>query len=105
MTETNGHFEKGIWIEGTVPATETPDPVDKRLSEATKSLRESIEELVTATFDLFTTDEGKMCMGRTFEEAQAQLRKSYDEIRARAKIELEEVKAGEPDHSSHNKKP
>lgn len=105
MTETNGHFEKGIWIEETFPATGTPVAIDRRLSEATKSVSASIDALMNVAHDLVTTDEGRKCIGRTFEEAQAQLRKSFDEIIARAKLEVEKAKAGKPAHSSQNARP
>ena len=94
MTTTNGHFEKGIWIEETVPAAENPGTIDMRLADATKSVSVSIDELMTVAHDLVTTDEGRKCIGRTLEEAQAQLRKSFEEIIARAKLEVEKAKAG-----------
>ncbi len=105
MTQTNGHFEKGIWIEETVPVTETPDAIDRRLSDATKSVTVSFDELMSVAHDLVTTDEGRKCIGRTLEEAQAQIRKSFDEIISRAKLEVEKAKAGKPAHSSHKDKP
>jgi heme oxygenase len=90
MTDEKGHFEQGRWV------VETPDPVpqsnenviDKRLSDATRSVAASIDDMVKVTRDLITTEEGKQYIDRTMKELQAEFQKSLEQIVRRAKDEL-----------------
>jgi hypothetical protein len=90
MTEKPGHFEKGVWIEDLPPAPqETADPIDKRLSEATKGVITSINTVMNVTRELVTTDEGRQYIEKTMNDTQKQVQQTLDTIVSRAKAELE----------------
>jgi uncharacterized protein (DUF3084 family) len=91
MTEEKGHFEKGRWVVESEPsATQTnKNAIDKRFSEATKSVISSIDDVMKVTHDLVTTDEGKQFIEKTIKDTQMQIQKSFDDIFSRAKNELD----------------
>jgi hypothetical protein len=95
MTEKPGHFEKGIWVVDKQPvASQTSeDAIDRRLSEATKAVISSLDNVMNVTHDLVATDEGKQYIETTIKDAQKQIQKSFDAIISRAKTELEKTKA------------
>jgi hypothetical protein len=57
MAENKGRFEKGQWVvENDPPATQAGEnDIDKRFSEATKSVVSSIDNVMKVTHDLVTT--------------------------------------------------
>jgi len=91
MTEKKGHFEKGRWVVESEPAvTQTGgNVIDKRFSEATKSVISSIDDVMKVTRDLVTTEEGKQYIEKTIKDTQTQIQKSFDEIISRVKDELD----------------
>ena len=91
MAEKKGHFEKGLWVEEKEPsATPTGAPViDKRLSDATKSVISSVDDMMKVTRDLLTTEEGKQYLEKTLKDTQTQIQKSFDEIISKLKDELD----------------
>ncbi|MCK9590983.1 MAG: hypothetical protein M0Q91_03080 [Methanoregula sp.] len=91
MTEKKGHFEKGIWVLDSEPLTPQAngDAIDKRLSEATKTVMSSLDNVMGVTHDLVTTDEGKQYIEKTIKDAQVQIQQSFDAIINRAKAELD----------------
>jgi hypothetical protein len=91
MTEKKGHFEKGLWVEEKQsPATQTGETViDKRFSDATKSVISSVDDMMKVTRDLITTEEGKQYIEKTLKDTQTQIQKSFDEIISRVKDELD----------------
>ena len=91
MTEKKGHFEKGQWVVKSEPAvTQTGgNVIDKRFSEATKSVISSIDDVMKVTRDLVTTEEGKQYIEKTIKDTQTQIQKSFDEIISRVKDELD----------------
>jgi len=93
MTENKGHFEKGKWVVESEPsATQTGEKViDKRFSDATKSVISSIDDVMKVTRDLITTEEGKQYIEKTIKDTQTQIQKSFDEILSRAKDELDKT--------------
>jgi hypothetical protein len=95
MTEKPGHFEKGIWVVDKQPVAPQAngDAIDKRLSEATKAVISSIDNVMSVTHDLVATDEGKQYIETTIKDAQKQIQQSFDAIISRAKAELEKTKA------------
>jgi hypothetical protein len=95
MSEKPGHFEKGIWVVESEPSTSqtSVDAIDKRLSEATKAVIASIDNVMSVTHDLVATDEGKQYIETTIKDAQKQIQQSFDAIINRAKAELEKTKA------------
>lgn len=93
MTEKKGHFEQGRWVEEieqpAVPVNE--NVIDKRLSDATKSVISSIDNVITVTHDLVTTKEGQQYIEKTMKDTQVQVQKSFDGILRQVKAELEKA--------------
>jgi hypothetical protein len=94
MTEKKGHFEQGRWVEENEPAvTALPGTViDKRLTDATKSILSSIDDMISVTHDLVTTEEGKQYIEKTMKETHRHVQKSFDDILSRVKTELDKAK-------------
>jgi hypothetical protein len=91
MAENKGHFEKGRWIVASeLPATQ-PDGnvIDKRFSDATKSVISSIDDVMKVTHDLVTTEEGKQYIEKTIIDTQTQIQKSFEDIISRVKDEVD----------------
>jgi hypothetical protein len=74
MTETQGHFEKGVWVEEPIPAKETekvapevdeaekatPEiDVEKIIETARESISRTITDVKTLGITLFGTKEGR----------------------------------------------
>jgi ElaB/YqjD/DUF883 family membrane-anchored ribosome-binding protein len=95
MTEKPGHFEKGLWVEDREPPApqKNDDTIDKRLSEATRAVISSVDNVMSVTHDLITTDEGKQYIETTLKETKNQIQQSLDAIISRAKAELDKTKA------------
>ncbi|MGD0534367.1 MAG: hypothetical protein ABR999_02855 [Methanoregula sp.] len=94
MTEKKGHYEKGIWVEDPVAApAKEENPIDIRLAAATKSVLSAMDDLAKVTHDLVATDEGKKHIEKTVKETTVQVQKSFDDILARAKAEVDKAKA------------
>jgi hypothetical protein len=94
MTEKTGHYEKGAWIEDRalpVPQAER-EAIEKRLSEATKAVITSIDNVMTVTRDLVTTDEGKQYIDKTLEDTRRKLQVSCEDVLSRVKTEIEKTK-------------
>ncbi|PKL58986.1 MAG: hypothetical protein CVV34_00265 [Methanomicrobiales archaeon HGW-Methanomicrobiales-5] len=91
MAENKGHFEKGRWVvECERPATQPEGTViDKRFSDATKSVISSIDDVMKVTHDLVTTEEGKQYIEKTIKDTQTQIQKSFDDIISRVKDEVD----------------
>jgi hypothetical protein len=91
MTEQKGHFEKGRWVlESESPVTQTGgNVIEKKFSEATKSVKSSIDDVMKVTRDLVTTEEGKQYIEKTINDTQTQIQKSFEEIISRVKDELD----------------
>ena len=89
MTGTNGHFEKGVWMEESVPAAAPDqDAIDQRFAGAAKSVISSIDEVMNVTRELVTSEEGKQYIEKTLKETQAKVRQSLDEVISKMKDEL-----------------
>jgi len=95
MTDKPGHFEKGIWVEDSQPVVPqaNSEAIEKRLSEAAKAVITSIDNVMSVTHDLVTTDEGKQFIEKTMKDTQKQIQQSFDAIISRAKTELDKTKA------------
>jgi hypothetical protein len=96
MSEKAGHFENGIWIEEREPPTPQADrdAFEKRLSEATKAVITSIDNVMVVTHDLVNTDEGRQYIEKSIREAERQIQLSLDAIVGRVRAEVERTKAG-----------
>lgn len=96
MTEKTGHFEQGRWVIDEPPkasALPAQDPVEKRLVEATRSVIDSIDDVMNAAHDLMTTPEGQQYIDRTLRDTQVEIQKSLDDILRKARDELEKTKS------------
>jgi len=91
MTEKKGHFEQGRWVEESEPVAASADKnvIDKRFSEATKSVISSIDDVMKVTHELVTTKEGKQYIEKTIRDTQSQIQKSFDDIIGRVKDEVD----------------
>lgn len=91
MTEKTGHFEKGRWVVDSEPPVPQPgeDSIDKRLSEATGAVMSSVDNVMSVTHDLITTDDGKQFIEKTIKDTQMQIQQSLDAIISRVKAELD----------------
>lgn len=91
MTEAKGHFEQGRWVDESEPVAAPADKnvIDKRFSEATKSVISSIDDVMKVTHELVTTKEGKQYIEKTIRDTQSQIQKSFDDIIGRVKDEVD----------------
>jgi hypothetical protein len=96
MTEKKGHFEQGRWVEEIEPSAAPAggNVIDKRLTDATKSILSSIDDMINVTRDLVTTEEGKQYIEKTMKDTHSHVQKSFEGILSRVKTELE--KKGKP---------
>ncbi|NMA10529.1 hypothetical protein L21_1435 [Methanoculleus chikugoensis] len=63
MSETEGRFEKGRWVVDPAPEPEEePTPaaptIEKRMQEASESVRKAVNDVVSTGQHLFGTPEG-----------------------------------------------
>ncbi|WP_292368433.1 hypothetical protein [Methanoregula sp. UBA64] len=97
MAEKKGHFENGLWVEDPVAAPSAPQkedpPIDLRFAAATKSVISAMDDLAKVTRDLVGTDEGRKHIEKSVKETTDNVRKSFDDILARAKTEVEKAKS------------
>jgi hypothetical protein len=95
LTDTTGHFEKGVWVNDPKipekPVENNEDAIDIRLAAATRSVLAAMDDLAKATHDLVTTEEGKKHIEKTVKETTLQVQKSFDDIFIRAKAEMEKA--------------
>jgi len=94
MAEKSGRFEQGVWVEEKQPVALQADggTIDQRLSDATKSVRSSIDNVVSVTHDLVATPEGKAFIENTIKDTQKHFQVSFEALISRAKAELEKTK-------------
>ena len=93
MTGQKGHFEKGRWVTDSEPATTQTEVnvIDKRFTDATKSVIVSVDNVMKVTRDLVTTEEGKQYIEKIIKDTQTQIQKSFDEIVSHVKNELDKT--------------
>jgi hypothetical protein len=106
MTEKKGHFVNGLWVEDPVAAPAKEEhPIDIRLAAATKSVLSAMDDLAKVTHDLVATDEGKKHIEKTVKETTVNVQKSFDDILARARAEVDKAKADIEKATADMKKP
>ena len=95
--EKPGHFEKGIWVEdkavAAAPADAGAEAFDRRLSEATKAMFQSIDNVMNVTRDLVSTPEGKQYIEKSITDTRSQIQQSFDLFLKQARADLEKKKA------------
>ena len=91
MTEKKGHFVQGRWVEDSpAPARSAgSSDIETRLSQTTKSVIASIDDVMSVTRDLVTTEEGRKYIEKTVRDTEKQVQRSFDEILMTVKSELE----------------
>ncbi len=91
MTEQKGYFEQGRWVLESEPLATRVDEnvIDKRFSEATRSVISSIDDVMKVTRDLVATEEGKQYIEKSIKDTQMQIQRSFDEIIRHVKNELD----------------
>ena len=98
MSEAKGHFENGIWVnEKAAPAAAAPaqeeTSLDGRLAAATKSVISAVDDLAKVSRDLVATEEGRKHIEKSVKATTENVKKSFDDIFAKAKAEVEKAKA------------
>ena len=78
----------GLWTR-TTGTPKAADAIDKRLTEATRAVISSVDNVMNVTHDLVTTDEGKQFIEKTIKDTQVQIQQSFEEIVGRIKAELD----------------
>jgi len=94
MTEKKGHYEKGVWVEDPVAAPAKEEhPIDVRIAAATKSVISAMDDFAKVTRDLVATDEGRKHIEKSVKDTTNNVKKSFDDILARAKSEVDKAAA------------
>jgi hypothetical protein len=90
MTETEGHFEQGRWVDNPAPVPETDTGrIDARITAATGDVIAALENAAAVTRDLVASEEGKRYIEKTMKDTTAEVRSTFDGILARARTELD----------------
>ena len=86
-------FKNGVWVEEPAVPEKIPerkiDPIDIRLTAATRQVLSVLNYLATATHDLVTTEEGKSHAGKMVKDTTTRVHKSFDAILIRAKAGMD----------------
>ena len=73
---TDGRFEKGRWVEEpseqALP-TGTTENLEERVAVARSSFGKGLNDLLSVSSDLLTTNEGRRHIGRTMDKASEEI--------------------------------
>lgn len=94
MTQKEGHFEKGRWVEEEEPAPETPSApsapsVDDLIDEASQSVRRAVGDVTALGRHLFLTEEGRGHLEKKARDAGAVLERAVTEVAEKARKSYE----------------
>jgi hypothetical protein len=105
MSENEGHFEKGRWVEGESPQPEEQEPAreapktgtdtpetERLLDEASRSVHRAIDDVIRAGRHLFGTQEGRDHIEKKVRKAGDDLEKVIDDVAEAARETLEKRK-------------
>jgi len=84
---SEGHFEEGKWIEeplGEVPSTESTDDLAIKVSAAKSSFGKGLDDLLSVSKDLLTTQEGRHHIGKSMDQAGAEIMSTLEETAKKA---------------------
>ncbi|PWR74621.1 hypothetical protein ACKUB1_01275 [Methanospirillum stamsii] len=84
MGASGGHFDKGRWVddrEPESPSEDVNDTIETRLRFAAGQIGKGIDELFSAGSDLFSTQEGRLALGRKLDGICSDIVQSCEEIR------------------------
>lgn len=80
-----GRFEKGRWVEEpTKQASGSQEDLTERLSEAKASFGKGLDDLLSVGRDLLTTQEGRRHIGRSMDQAGAEIMGTLEETAKKA---------------------
>ncbi|QSZ67793.1 hypothetical protein RJ40_09895 [Methanofollis aquaemaris] len=90
MTQNEGHFEKGRWVEYEEPAPETSSEpsapsLDDLVDEASKSVRRAVGDVTALGRHLFLTEEGRGHLEKKARDAGAALERAVTEVAEKAR--------------------
>lgn len=102
MSQTDGRFVNGRWVEGPEPEPETdqipietgPAPgseprIEDILADASRSVGRAVEDVVLAARHLFGTPEGREHIERSARKAGSDLENAINEVAENARRRLE----------------
>jgi len=105
MSENEGHFEKGRWVEGEPPQPEEPEPsaeepqkgadvpeAERLIGEASRSVHRAIDDVIRAGRHLFGTQEGREHIEKRVRKAGDDLEQVIDDVAETARQTLEKRK-------------
>jgi len=87
MSEPQGHFEQGRWVEDPEPATDAP-AIGERIQETSQSVRKAIDDVFGLGRHLFGTAEGQEHIERTARAAGADLSRAVNDVAESARRAL-----------------
>lgn len=73
---SEGHFEKGRWVEDNEKKdhpNDQSDDINSRVREATTSFGKGLDDLLSVGRELVTTEEGRRHIGRSMDKAGADI--------------------------------
>ncbi|QYZ79757.1 hypothetical protein E2N92_10115 [Methanofollis formosanus] len=87
MTQKEGHFEKGRWVEYEEPAPAAPSApsVDDLIDEASKSVRRAVGDVTALGRHLFLTEEGRGHLEKKARDAGSALERAVNEVAEKAR--------------------
>jgi len=82
-----GRFEKGRWVDepsGQASDSVSGDELSERLAVAKASFGKGLDDLLAVGRDLLTTDEGRRHIGRSMDQAGAEIMGTLEETARKA---------------------
>jgi len=82
-----GRFEKGRWVEEPsveASSSDSQEDLTERLTEAKASFGKGLDDLLAVGRDLLTTDEGRRHIGRSMDQAGAEIMGTLEETAKKA---------------------
>ncbi len=73
---SEGHFEKGRWVEDAEKndhSNDQNDDINSRFKEATASFGKGLDDLLSVGRELVTTEEGRRHIGKSMDKAGADI--------------------------------
>ncbi|HWQ67934.1 MAG TPA: hypothetical protein VN372_13835 [Methanospirillum sp.] len=84
---SSGRFEKGMWIEETEEETNDPSSsqnLEKRVSAATETFGRGLDDLISVSKELLTTEEGRKHIGKKMDQASGEVISTLEETARKA---------------------
>lgn len=94
LTEKNGRFVDGKWVEEQIPAqpvNTSQAGIESRVAEVTKNVSATIDNAVKVGRELFETEEGRKYVEKSVRDAGNGLQKAFQDILTQAQAELDKT--------------